>query len=304
MVDSSIIDEGLRIGVLIHIFICAVVGLLINIPIVFILSKKVSRNCHADTQLCAIVSVTDIIVCFCSLFRAIFTKFPYNLIEIHHSWCTFDILTGSQFSLISGYFLAVMSIERFLLICLNIKLSIYIWYFILALAVLPQYITAIIAAYAGLAIVVKMKVYCTFVPKGSGYIVYFIINIMFIISVISVLFSYIGIMIVKYKQCLNQLNLNIPKEKVYRECRSTIFKSLLYIILYLIIFSGKIYSLAYEMITGIKRTILMDTIATCLIACSSFINAVILLYMNQEVRKSFIELSCKIRSKILNRNSN
>ncbi|KXN66211.1 family A G protein-coupled receptor-like protein [Conidiobolus coronatus NRRL 28638] len=303
MMNSSTMDEELRTGVLIHIFICAVLGLLINIPIIFILSKKLTKNCHVDMQLCAIVSITDIIVCFCSLFRAVFTKFPYNLIEIHHSWCTFDILTGSQFNLISGYFLAVMSIERFLLICFNIKLSIYIWYFILASAALPQYIIATVAAYNGLAIIVKIKVYCTFVPKGAGYIVYLIINIMFVLSVISVLFSYIGIMISKYKQCLNQLNLNVPKEKVYKECRSTIFKSLLYIILYLIIFSGKIYSLAYEMITGFKRTILMDLIATCLIACSSFINAVILLYMNQEVRKSFIELVCKVKSKVLNRNN-
>jgi hypothetical protein len=294
-------DERLRVGVLVHIFICGLLGLLINAPIVFILSKKLTRKCHVDTQLCAIVSITDIIVCFCSLFRAIFTKFPYNLIETHYGWCTFDLLSGSQFNLISGYFLAIMSVERFLLICFNIQLSIYIWYTILVLATLPQYIAASVSAYYGLAMIVKIKVYCTVMSKSSGYIVFIIINSMFVLSVISVLFSYIGIVIVKYKQCLNQLSLNIPKTQVYNECRSTLSKSFLYIILYLLIFSGKIYSITFELITGQKRTILMDTIATCLIACSSFINAVILLYMNQEVRISFIGLISKLRQKILNR---
>jgi NADH:ubiquinone oxidoreductase subunit B-like Fe-S oxidoreductase len=67
------------------------------------------------------------------------------------------------------------------------------------------------------------------------------------------------------------------------------------------VFSGKIYSLGYELITGKKKTILMDVIATCLIACSAFFNAVILLYMNQDVRKSFIEILVRIKKKVVNR---
>jgi hypothetical protein len=295
MVDNSTINEKLRNGILIHIFISSILGLMINFPILVVLAKRLRKPSHIDIKLCTIVAVCDILVCFCLLFRSIFTKFPYNILEKHSNWCKFDLLTGSMLSVYSGYLLAIMSFERFLLVCYNIQLSIYIWLSILGASTIPQYVAACLSAYYNLAIIVKIKIYCTQLPKGPGYSVYLIITIMFIISVIVVLISYTGIMVVKYKQCLNQLNLNVPKDQVYRECRITLFKSFLYIILYLLIFSGKIYSLAFEMITGQKRTILMDTIATCLIVCSPFINAVILLYMNQEVRKSLFELFAKLK---------
>jgi hypothetical protein len=301
MSDDGEIDESLRTGILIHIFICSLLGLLINFPILIILAKKLFKPCNIDIKLCTIVTTADILVCFCYIFRATFTKFPYNIIEHHQYWCKFDLLTGTQLNVFSGYLLAIMSVERFLLICFNIQLSIYTWTLILVLATIPQYITVCISAYFDLESLVKIKVYCSQVPKGSGYLVFIIITIMFITSFISVLVSYIGIMIVKYKQCLNQINLNVPKELVYRECRTTLFKSILYIVIYLIVFSGKIYSLAFEMITGQKRTILMDTIATCLLACSPFINSIILIYMNQDVRKPFLVLLKEIKSKIISR---
>jgi hypothetical protein len=303
MDENLIIDEELRTGVLIHKFICAVLGLLINIPIFFILAKKLTKNSHVDIKLCAIVLVADILTCICLIFRSIFAKFPYNIFEVHHSWCTFDVLITGQLTLFSSYFLAIMSIERFLLVCFNINFSMYVWYVILAIAILPYYIMVIICAYQGLATLTVIRIYCVFKLQGPAHISIILINILFYLSLFLVLFSYIGIMIMKYKQCLSQLSLNIPKKQVYRECRSTVFKSFLYIILYLLIYSGKIYSYAYTMITGKSRTLLMDIIATCLLSLSSFVNAVILLYMNQEVRKSFIELIYKVKRKITNTQS-
>ncbi|KXN66209.1 hypothetical protein CONCODRAFT_11998 [Conidiobolus coronatus NRRL 28638] len=300
MVENQEIDEGLRTGVIIHKFVCAVLGLLINAPIIFILAKRLTKNSHVDIKLCAIVAAADVLTCLCLIFRSIFSKFPYDIFEVHHAWCTFDALVTAQLTIFSSYFLAIMSIERFLLICLNISLSIYIWYTILAIGVFPYYISACISAYYGLATLTAAKIYCSFTPQGPAHVTFLLINILFYLSLFLVIFSYIGIMIMKYKQCLNQLNLNIPKEQVYRECRSTIFKSFLYIILYLLVFSGKIYSVTYIIITGKPRTMLMDIIATCLVSFSSFVNAVILLYMNQEVRKSFMELMYKVKRKILN----
>jgi hypothetical protein len=300
MAENLVIDEELRTGILIHQFICAVLGLLINTPILFILVKKLAKKSHVDTKLCAMVTVADILTCLFIIFRAIFAKFPYNIFEVHHAWCTFDMLTTAQLPIFSSYFLAIMSIERFLLICFNIHLSIYVWYIFLAIGILPYFISLCISAYYGLAALTSIKVYCTLIIQGPAQVTLILINILFYLSLFLVLFSYIGIMIMKCKQCLNQLNLNMPKEQVYRECRSTVFKSFLYIALYLLIFSGKIYSFAYMIITGKPRTMLMDIMATCLITFSSFVNAVILLYMNQDVRKSFMELLYKVKRKVTN----
>ncbi|KXN68597.1 hypothetical protein CONCODRAFT_9117 [Conidiobolus coronatus NRRL 28638] len=294
------ISEALRTGVLIHFGICSILGLLLNLMLLTILVKKLKKNAHVDIKLCTFVTVMDISVCCCLLFRAIFAKYPYNILEAHSNWCKFDLLTGTQVLLYSGYSLGIMSLERFLLICYNIKFSFIYWIIVICLTCIPQFAMVCVVVAKNLQIMVKIKVYCSFFPKGMGVIVYIWATVMFFIAFSSVIISYLGIMIVKYKQCLNQLNLNVPRDKVLKECRSTLFKSLLYIVLYILIFSGKIYCLVFELITGQKRTIVMDLISTMLISCSSLVNALIVFYMNSEVRESFLKLTNQIIISIKN----
>jgi hypothetical protein len=93
----------------------------------------------------------------------------------------------------------------------------------------------------------------------------------------------------KIKQCLNQIQLNVPKEKVYKELRSTLVKSLINIFIYYLVFSGKVFVYIYEATTGKKRGIEADIASNLLISYTSIANALILLYMNTEVRKNLFE---------------
>jgi hypothetical protein len=198
------IDEGARSGILIHLFICGFLGFSINTLILFILVQKLRRrNAHVDIKLCTFVAATDVVVSLCLIFRSIFTKYPFNLIQDSQGWCKFDVLTGSQVLLFSGYTLGVMSIERFLLICFNRQLSFAFWLVLIILTWIPQYIMASIGIANDIQVLVKIRVYCTVPPKGVGYGVFLFATVMFITSFLSVLISYFGIMIVKYKQCLN-----------------------------------------------------------------------------------------------------
>jgi hypothetical protein len=298
--DEPQISEALRTGILIHFGICSILGLLLNLMLLTILVRKLKKNTHVDIKLCTFVTIMDILVCCCLLFRAIFAKYPYNILEVHPNWCKFDLLTGTQVLIYSGYSLGIMSLERFLLICYNIKFGFIYWIALICLVCIPQFAMVCVIVAKNLQMIVKIKVYCSFFPKKLGFIIYTWATVMFFIAFTSVIVSYLGIMIVKYKQCLNQLNLNVPRDKVLKDCRTTLFKSLLYIVLYILIFSGKIYCLAFELITGKKRTIMMDLVSTMLIGCSSLVNALIVFYMNSEVRNDFLKLTNQIIINIKN----
>jgi CRISPR/Cas system-associated protein Cas10 (large subunit of type III CRISPR-Cas system) len=57
-----------------------------------------------------------------------------------------------------------------------------------------------------------------------------------------------------------------------------------------------VYVALYEFSTGKKRTAVMDIFSNSTIVYSAVVNAIILLYMNQEVRNSFIQLLKDIKS--------
>ncbi|KXN73546.1 hypothetical protein CONCODRAFT_3508 [Conidiobolus coronatus NRRL 28638] len=191
-----------------------------------------------------------------------------------------------------------MSVERFLLVCFNVQLPFYFWLMLIGLNIIPECCLVIACAATGLFTLTKLKMYCALVPKGIGYATMMLATVSFYTSFASVIISYLGIMVFKYKQCLNQINLNIPKQQVYKECASTFTKSIINMGLYIFVFSGKIYCIAFEVSTGKPRTIIMDAVSSCLIASSMTINATTLLYMNQTVREDFFKLLSNLRAKI------
>jgi hypothetical protein len=109
-------------------------------------------------------------------------------------------------------------------------------------------------------------------------------------SFVTVLVSYFGIIVTKSKQCLNQINLNVPKETVYKELRSTLFKSLINMALYLICFLAKLYGMFYALIAGLRRPMMLEVVSQSMICWSAAINSIVLLYMNTEIRNSLIDM--------------
>jgi hypothetical protein len=293
------ISPGVEEGLIINLAVCGVLGFIFNAPIILVLIKKIRKgNAHGDTWLCTFIALTDIILSIGLIIRSILAKFPYNNLQVHPNWCKFDLLTTTQLLIFSGYSLGVMSIERFLLICFNIKLYIGFWFFLIWLTWTPQFVIAIILAVDGNQILTRTEVSCSTSLVGPGYYGFLLATILFVLSFSSVIISYIGIMVTKFKQCLNQLSLNVPKEKVYAELRSTLTKSIVNILLYVCVFSAKTYMIIYEA-AGYKRTLKMDIISQFLISYSPSVNSLILLYMNQDVRNDFVALLKNIKSKII-----
>ncbi|KXN73532.1 hypothetical protein CONCODRAFT_3491 [Conidiobolus coronatus NRRL 28638] len=231
-----------------------------------------------------------------TLFRAIFTIVPYNILEVHPKWCMFDMITTSQLLMFSGFTLGVMSVERFLLVCFNTSLPFYFWLVLISLNIIPECCLVIACAVLNLFTITKLNMYCSVVPKEVGYVTMMVATVSFYVSFVCVVVSYMGIMIFKYKNCMNQINLNVPKKQVYKECFSTLTKSFINAGLYMVVYLGKIYCLAFELSTGKPRTIVMDAVSTCLIASSTTTNATTLLYMNQEIKEDFFNLISNLKA--------
>jgi hypothetical protein len=283
-------DQSIQDAMLINFGICGLTGFILNSLVLCVLIGKLrKRGTHTDVKICTLVASTDLLASMGILFRSIFTKFPYNIIKVHPNWCKFDALITIIINC-SGYALGVMSAERCLLICFNIQLSIWFWLTIIFSIYLLKIILAILSIVYDLQILTSAQVSCVYVAINIGYYGYLFGTIFFVISFISVLVSYFGIIITKSKQCLNQINLNVPKETVYKELRSTLFKSLINMALYLLCFSGKLYGLLYLLIFGLNRPMMVEIVSQSMVCWSAAVNSIVLLYMNTEVRNSFISL--------------
>ncbi|KXN64877.1 hypothetical protein CONCODRAFT_13761 [Conidiobolus coronatus NRRL 28638] len=218
--SSEQISSNLQDGMLINFGICGIFGFIINVLILTVLWKKIKKGkVHTDVKICTVVSFVDVLVSLGLIFRAIFVKYPYNILKYNPNWCKFETVTVTVLVNCSGYILGVMSIERFLLVCWNIQLPMVFWYILIVLVIATAQLFTIASVIADLQVLTITEVSCTVKVENLGYYCYFVSTTLFFISFFIVLLSYFSIMVVKAKQCLNQINLNIPKDTVYAELR-------------------------------------------------------------------------------------
>jgi hypothetical protein len=295
------ISSDLQDGMLINFGICGIFGFVINLIILTVLWRKFKKGkTHTDVKICSIVCFIDVLVSLGLIFRAIFVKYPYNILKYNANWCKFETVMVTVLMNCSGYVLGVMSIERFLLVCWNIQLPMVFWFILIILVIVTAQLFTIASVISDFQVLTITEVSCTVKVENLGYYCYFVSTTLFFISFIIVVLSYFSIMAVKAKQCLNQINLNIPKDTVYAELRSTLIKSCIYISLYILVFMTKFVTLAYSIIGGKKITLLMAVVSTILLSYSPLVNAIILLYMNQDIRVDFVNFIKSIKSKLFN----
>jgi hypothetical protein len=296
----QVISDELRTGISIEYMLVGIAGFTLNVLIFTSLIEKLKKASHTDFKLSMIVVVTDIFVSSGLFIRAVIGMLPYHLFEISKEWCTFDYFYTALLLVLSGYSLAIMSLERFFLICLDIQFPFYFWVVLILLTWLPPYIYSfiIIGSENVFIIVGKTKTACTAGAAGMAYGLFILILILFFLSFGCVIVSYVGIMVVKVKQCLNQLRMNVPKDQVYSDLRSTLIKSIVYISIYVMTFSSKLFIVVYELFIGKKRTIEMDAISNCMVSCSVIANPLVLLYMHNDTRETFFAFIQSIKKSL------
>jgi uncharacterized membrane protein YuzA (DUF378 family) len=278
-------------------FVLSICGLMFTSILLIILSKK-SKTKHSDFILTIIAVSVD---CFSSgglLFRAIFTQYPYNILREHYYWCAFDGFLNSHMLVFSGYTLSLLSAQRMLIVVFGIRFSIWIWLFviiILAFTLFGQTIYQTVLSNFKLSVI---GVFCTVNSNPIAKPFYLTVTTLTMITYILTIVSYISIILFSIKQRLNQIDLNIDKAIVYKECRAIIFRSLFYLIPYMLIYSGRVFCWIYEFSTGSKRTYTMEYVSVILISTGVVVNCLTILYMYKEVNNDFVKFIGKLKSTI------
>jgi hypothetical protein len=230
------------------------------------------------------------------LFRAIFSQYPYNILKEHPGWCSYDTLINAVFLSFSGFILSIVSIQRMLIIVFNLRINIWVWLFIsilISFAIWGQGIYQIINGNIQLS---STEVFCYGKNNTMGKPIFLTLAVFTLVTYFLTIISYISIIIFSCKQCLKQLDLNLDKSVVYKECRVIVFKSLLFLIPYMLIYSGRLYCWLYEFSTGTPRTFNMEYVSIILISSCVVVNCLTILYMNNNVNKDFINFLKKFRS--------
>jgi hypothetical protein len=280
--------------------ICAIGGLIFTNLILFILIKILRKNRHPDIILTILAISIDCIASGGFLFRAIFTQVPYNILEVHYSWCAYDVLVNNLFITYSGYILSVLSIQRMLLIVFNIRINIIAWVAIAVILCLISWTQALIQSIKGFATLSMLKTFClTKSSSPSSKPFYYTLLASTVLTYLITVISYLTIIAFSVKQCLKQLELNLDKSKVYKECRTIIFKSLFFLLPYMTIYFGRMFCWFYELSTGKLRTWNMEYISMALYSSSVIVNCSTILYMNKEVNKEFINLVINLKRIVL-----
>ncbi|KXN64870.1 hypothetical protein CONCODRAFT_13772 [Conidiobolus coronatus NRRL 28638] len=140
-----------------------------------------------------------------------------------------------------------------------------------------------------------IEIFCLASKKPACKPFYLTILICTTATYIITIISYISIIVFSCKQCLKQLDLNLDKSTVYRECRTIIFKSLFFLIPYMLIYSGRIYCWFYELITGEARTWTMEYISIIQQSTCVVVNCLTVLYMNNDINKDFVGIIVKFK---------
>jgi hypothetical protein len=269
-------------------YVYSILGLIFTSALLLVLYKKQKKSKSSDIILTIIAVSVDCIASGGLLFRAIFTQYPYNILKEYLGWCSYDTFINAAFLSFSGFILGIVSLQRMLIIVFNLRVGIWTWLIIIIsmiFIVLAQTLYQIINGNIQLSIIV---VFCYAKNNDMGKPLFLILVVFTLATYFLTIISYISIIIFSCKQCLKQLDLNLDKSVVYKECRVIVFKSLLFLIPYMLIYSGRLYCWLYEFSTGTPRTFTMDYVSIILISSCVVVNCLTILYMNSNVNTEFI----------------
>lgn len=282
-------------------FVISIMGLIFTSTLLFILINKLKKSRHSDIVLTFVAVSVDCVASGGLLFRAIFSKYPYNIFQAHYNWCAYDTMINNTALTYSGYVLSILSVQRMLLIVFNIRLSIIIWLSIEVVLYILLWSQLLYHTIINNVTVSAVEIFCLVKNVPSANPFFLTILVCTTITYILTIISYITIIIFSCKQCLKQLDLNLDKSTVYRECRTIVFKSLFFIIPYMLIYSGRIYCWFYQIITGEPRTWTMDYVSNIQVSTCVVVNCLTILYMNKEVNTDFTNFLVKFKKGLVDK---
>jgi hypothetical protein len=203
-------------------FICILLGY----TILYTVYKHFRKNSHIDIKLAVCLTVMDMLTGFGWLIAGIANLPPLNLYSKYHNWCVSVEITGNTTMVASMNIIAVIALERCLLIVYNIKLKDWIYWLMVAACISMASINTIMVVVTDSIKLMASGVFCHYDEETYYGLAAHIFMFSFSTIAIAVLFvSYIKIVLFRYRLSqTQQLQLGLDPEKVKKETKRTAIK--------------------------------------------------------------------------------
>jgi hypothetical protein len=246
-------------------------------------------NQTTNIRLVLIVLIVDLITCGTLLIESIagFIR-PDYLFKVP-MLCNLAHLFAGGSTFCSIWFLAIVSFERYTHIVLEKTLKNIYWYLIMVVVSCFYVGTSIYSMVADSIEPNKLGVYC-FVrsDEPEGKVLFYIVTILNIVSILTVVFSYVSIAKTTLKM-KNKAKVANPERVTDLDKTITMafLKIFVIVAFYLITNSFETYLQVYEIFSKVQRGPLTDVISTALINSNPVVNSILLLLINKEVGNRF-----------------
>jgi hypothetical protein len=262
--------------------------------LILVSAKKVLKsNKTTSLRLILIVLCLDIISCFSYIVISISVLAKIDFIAKFPVACTLSYFFFDGSILLSLWFLALVSLERYFHIVLEIQVRPVIWYVIMILLFVIILFVGIFSIATDTFVVMPMAAYCFLSAEDArGHINLLIISVLNWISVLIVLFSYTSILIytLKIRYLAKSPVINQELKAFHNQLNLTIIKVILILSFYLLTNSYETYLEVWATITKMDRDQQADFIANALQNFNPLINCILLLLINRDISQYLIEM--------------
>jgi hypothetical protein len=293
--NNEIVDESNGVYKDILVAFSLIIGSLASIlaAYVIVLISRKPRPLNIDTVLSLVIIVLGFIGSISQIARAIMMKWPFNQFVYYESACSAEYMTASLFNLICVYPIALLSIERMLLILFKISLSKTLWVFLLIFFMVLHFTFQLTASIQRKFLFSPISMGCISDPRSSLSFVTRYLAISYIACFFIVTINYVCIMIFQFRRgVITEHELQLDHNLVKRQNYKLLFRASLIVTVFVVSYVGKVSVWCYQWATGFDRPWTLDYIANLLFLLHNFSNCLLVLYLD---RKSYVIIINKLK---------
>jgi hypothetical protein len=192
---------------------------------------------------------------------------------------------------LSTWYVALMSLERSLLIIHNIHLPTWVWISIMVFELVIFLIFNIISISLNQISLADLAIYCMTTPDFPiGYVTNTAYFVMMCLCLITVLYSYLGIAAVQRQRAWRDIrDLNLSKDETLKQANKVIRKVFFLLFIFLVCNLTEIINTVCELITGEKRIPAADFTSIVMLNINPIANCIILILLHDPIKISLLE---------------
>jgi hypothetical protein len=249
----------------------------------------ITKNPHL--KICFWILVIDFVLSATIVFMGAIANIRGEYISSSQWFCGLNDVFYIGGYYLSGWFVALMSLERGLLIIHKISIPNWLWYLTMWIETIGFLIVNLIQIFQNQMGLAELGIYCMSTPEyPTGLLTLNWYFVMMCFSLFVTIYSYLGIAIVQRRRAWKDIQeLNMSKDQALNQANKIIRKVLLLLSLYLMCNFTEFINTVLELITGETRTALADFISINMLNLNPAINCIILIQFHDKVKIDLVE---------------